>query len=73
MRFGFGWLSRALHPLRRALVRVLRVRDDAEQRLERAMRVGLEGHWELDLVRHTRWHSASFQALLGYEARPLED
>jgi PAS domain S-box-containing protein len=73
MSFGFGWPSRAFHPLRRALVRVLRVRDDAEQRLERAMRVGLEGHWELDLVRQTRWHSASFQALLGYEARPLED
>jgi len=46
---------------------------EAESRLERASRSSLEGHWELDYVRQSRWHSASFQALLGHEARPLYD
>jgi len=45
----------------------------AERRLERAALVSLEGHWELDFKNRTRWHSASFQALLGYEAKPLTD
>ena len=44
---------------------------EAESRLERASRSSLEGHWELDYVRQSRWHSASFQALLGHEAQPL--
>jgi PAS domain S-box-containing protein len=42
---------------------------DQERRLERASRSSLEGHWELDLLKKTRWHSSSFQALLGHEAR----
>jgi len=39
---------------------------DGERRLERASRSSLEGHWELCYQTKTRWHSSSFQALLGY-------
>ncbi|MGH8221268.1 MAG: response regulator, partial [Steroidobacteraceae bacterium] len=39
---------------------------DAERRLGRASRSSLEGHWELCYEKKTRWHSGSFQALLGY-------
>jgi two-component system, sensor histidine kinase and response regulator len=39
---------------------------DAERRLERASRSSLEGHWELCYETQSRWHSSSFQALLGY-------
>ncbi len=59
-----------------ALSQLSRLRD-AERRLERASLSSLEGHWELDYIKRTRWHSSSFEALLGYEARerfgPLED
>jgi PAS domain S-box-containing protein len=51
------------------LRRVIRESD----RLERASRWSLAGHWELDYVKGTRWHSASFQALLGYEEKALMD
>ncbi|HTX23584.1 MAG TPA: response regulator [Steroidobacteraceae bacterium] len=43
----------------------------AERRLERAHRSSLEGHWEYDFERKMRWHSASFRALLGYDAREM--
>ncbi len=59
-----------------ALSQLRRLRD-AERRLERASLSSLEGHWELDYIKRTRWHSSSFEALLGHEARerfgPLED
>ncbi len=59
-----------------ALSQLRRLRG-ADRRLERASRSSLEGHWELDYIKRTRWHSSSFEALLGYEARerfgPLED
>jgi two-component system, sensor histidine kinase and response regulator len=42
---------------------------EAERRVERASRSSLEGHWELDYVARTRWHSSSFQALLGHPPR----
>jgi two-component system sensor histidine kinase/response regulator len=58
--------SEAVHA---ALVRA----KEAEDRLERASRSSLAGHWELDYIKGTRWHSASFQALLGYEEKPLTD
>ena len=45
---------------------------DAESRLERATRSSLEGHWEIDLVKRMRWHSSSFQALLGHPAAQLQ-
>jgi two-component system, sensor histidine kinase and response regulator len=53
-----------------ALVKLRGVRV-AERRLERAHRSSLEGHWEYDFERSSRWHSASFRALLGYEAREM--
>ncbi len=55
--------------VRFALVRA----QEAEDRLERASRSSLAGHWELDYVKCTRWHSASFQALLGYEEKAVTD
>jgi two-component system, sensor histidine kinase and response regulator len=53
-----------------ALAQVSRLRM-AERRLERAHRSSLEGHWEYDFEGKMRWHSASFRALLGYEAREM--
>jgi PAS domain S-box-containing protein len=87
MSVRFGWFPGAVRPLRRALARALRglasrvgggegappAPEDDAQRRERASQVSLEGHWELDLIKHTRWHSASFQALLGHPAQPLHD
>ena len=55
--------------VRAALVRA----EEAELRLERASRSSLAGHWELDYTKRTRWHSASFQALLGYEEKTRTD
>jgi two-component system, sensor histidine kinase and response regulator len=53
-----------------ALAQLRRLRT-TERRLERAHRASLEGHWEYDFERKLRWHSASFRALLGYEAREM--
>ncbi len=53
-----------------ALAQFRRLRT-TERRLERAHRASLEGHWEYDFERRMRWHSASFRALLGYEAREM--
>jgi two-component system, sensor histidine kinase and response regulator len=50
----------------RALEEQTKRLQDAERRLERASRSSLEGHWELCYETNTRWHSSSFQALLGY-------
>ncbi|HEY2590742.1 MAG TPA: PAS domain-containing protein, partial [Steroidobacteraceae bacterium] len=50
----------------RALQEQTRRLQDGERRLERASRSSLEGHWELCYETNTRWHSSSFQALLGY-------
>ncbi|HYK24975.1 MAG TPA: PAS domain-containing protein, partial [Steroidobacteraceae bacterium] len=50
----------------RALEEQAKRLKDAERRLERASRSSLEGHWELCYETKTRWHSSSFQALLGY-------
>ena len=61
---------------RRVLEDQTRHLRDAERRLVRATRSSLEGHWELCYETNTRWHSSSFQALLGYAAEerldPLE-
>ncbi|MGH8328207.1 MAG: PAS domain-containing protein, partial [Steroidobacteraceae bacterium] len=51
----------------------LRRLGDAERRLERASISSLEGHWELDYLKLTRWHSASFEMLLGHEPRERFD
>ncbi len=53
-----------------SLAQLRRLRT-AERRVERAHRASLEGHWEYDFERKLRWHSASFRALLGHEAREM--
>ncbi|MGH8220922.1 MAG: PAS domain-containing protein [Steroidobacteraceae bacterium] len=67
----------ACFALRRMRVRLMHLQSRLEtvapeQRTERASLSVLEGHWEMDLVGRTFWNSASFQALLGHEAKPLE-
>ncbi len=72
-----GVLVLLVFALSAAAVSQLHRLRDAERRLERASLSSLEGHWELDYIKRTRWHSSSFEALLGHDGverfGPLED
>jgi len=71
LRIHEGVLLLLLAAVGSATLVQLRGAQAAERRLERAHRSSLEGHWEYDFERKVRWHSASFRALLGYEAREM--
>ncbi|HUN74658.1 MAG TPA: PAS domain-containing protein, partial [Steroidobacteraceae bacterium] len=71
LRIHEGFLLVLVAAVSAAVLRQLRRVRAAERRLERASLSSLEGHWEYDFERMMRWHSASFRALLGYEAREM--
>ena len=56
----------------RELERQAEVLRSAERRVARAALSSLEGHWELDRLKRTYWHSSSLRALQGFEAKEAE-